>query len=537
MGEAAVLARRLVRLRAERDEGAAAIRTAVTDLWREPVPAPPALPVAGLAERLAAAVDGDVIRGDAGCYVRCEPPSLVLPLDRERLARLPAGARPDVPLVCLDTETTGLGSAAGTMAFLVGLGWWEGDRFRQVGLLLPDQSEEGVLLAALRAALPAEAWLVTYNGRSFDWPLLVTRFRLTGSSAPTHAGHIDLLPVVRRLFRHRLPDARLGTVEREMLGVRRGRDVEGWQIPDLYLRFLRGGPAAPLLDVVRHNEEDVRSLARLLAHLEGYADETGRRAAPPGDLAGLARAYRAAGRHEEALDCLDFAIEGLATAGPPPAPRWGSEALPWGARPWDRPLAHPPLGPAQLQVERARLLRRLGRHDAALAAWDGLARAGGPDVVHAWIELAKLAEHHRRDIAAALAAADGADRALARSRLAGRPVPRLEADLAHRRARLRRRLGSISRSDAAGRPTRRRRKGSRAVDAQPPDPARRSRAKAAWRAGGWTGWWGRPAGSQMISGQGPDHARGRRSGSRRSAVRSRRHRARRSPPPPPQRER
>ncbi len=154
VGEAAVLARRLARLRAERDEGAAAIRTAVTDLWREPVPAPPALPVAGLAERLAAAVDGDVIRGDAGCYVRCEPPSVVLPLDRERLARLPAGARPDVPLVCLDTETTGLGSAAGTMAFLVGLGWWEGDRFRQVGLLLPDQSEEGVLLAALRAALP-----------------------------------------------------------------------------------------------------------------------------------------------------------------------------------------------------------------------------------------------------------------------------------------------------------------------------------------------------------------------------------------------
>ena len=66
--------------------------------------------------------------------IRCEPMTVVLPLDREALARLPGQPPPDVPLVCLDTETTGLATAAGTMAFLVGLGWWEGDRFRQAQL-------------------------------------------------------------------------------------------------------------------------------------------------------------------------------------------------------------------------------------------------------------------------------------------------------------------------------------------------------------------------------------------------------------------
>lgn len=457
MTSAAVLERRLARLRAERDEGAVAIARSIQELRREPVPAAPSPPVAGLAERLAAAVDGEVVRSAAGVHVRCEPPSVSLPLDRERLAALPRGVPADRPFVCLDTETTGLDTAAGTMAFLVGLGWWEGERFRQVGLLLPDQSDEAALLAALAAALPADACLVTYNGRTFDWPLLVTRYRLARRPPPAHAAHLDLLPLVRRLFRHRLPDARLGTVERAVLGVRRGRDVEGWAIAELYLSFLRGGPATPLLDVVRHNEEDVRSLARLLAHLEAYTDPVRRTALPAGDLVGLGRAYRAAGRHEEAVACLEHAIAGLVDA-PPAGARWGSEALPWGSRPWDRPLAQSVARPAELRVEQARLLRRLARHDDARAVWTEVARQPGRTGAIGWIELAKHAEHRERDLAAALAAVEAAERQLGRARLVGRPVPRLEADLATRRARLLRRTARRARTaragtgDSAGRP-------------------------------------------------------------------------------------
>ena len=99
-----------------------------------------------LAERLAAAVDGEVVRHPRGAVVRCEVPARTIPVDRERLATLPGQPPPDAPLVCLDTETTGLATAAGTVAFLVGLGWWAGDSFRQVQLLLPDHGDERALL-------------------------------------------------------------------------------------------------------------------------------------------------------------------------------------------------------------------------------------------------------------------------------------------------------------------------------------------------------------------------------------------------------
>ena len=237
-----------------------------------------------LAVRLAAALDGEVVRSERGTYVRCETRARSIPLDRVRLARLPGQPPPDVPLVCLDTETTGLATAAGTVAFLVGLGWWEGVEFRQVQLLLPDHSDEPALLDALADLIPAASWLVTYNGRGFDWPLLVARYRLARRGAPVHAGHLDLLPLVRRLFRHRMIDARLRTAEANLLGLHRIGDVEGWEIPGRYLDFLRGASAAPIAEVVRHNDQDVRSLARLLVHVEqGYADPAARAGAPRGD--------------------------------------------------------------------------------------------------------------------------------------------------------------------------------------------------------------------------------------------------------------
>ncbi len=235
-----------------------------------------------LAERLAAAVDGEVVTSNLGLHVRVERPTVAIPIDRERLATLPGQPVAGAPLICLDTETTGLATAAGTVAFLVGLGWWEGDRFRQAQLLLPDHPEEGALLDEIARHIPPDAWLVTYNGRGFDWPLLVTRYRLARRAAPAHAGHLDLLPTVRRLFRHRMDDARLGTVERMLLGVRRHDDVDGWEIPGRYLGFLRGGPAQPLAAVVRHNDEDVRSLGRLLAVPRPRPRRSGRpRTGPP----------------------------------------------------------------------------------------------------------------------------------------------------------------------------------------------------------------------------------------------------------------
>ena len=451
---------------------------------------PAALPPPDLARRLAEAVDGEIVQTPEGTYVRCERPSRPLPVDRRALATLPGQPPPDVPLVCLDTETTGLATAAGTTAFLIGLGWWEGEAYRQVQLLLPDHGEERAMLAALEAAIRPDAWLVTYNGRGFDWPLLVTRFRLARRAPPIHGGHLDLLPIVRRLFRHRLPDARLRTAETQLLGLHRVGDVEGWEIPGHYLAFLRGGPVEPLVDVVRHNDQDVRSLGWLLAHLEGrLADPLRRTGVPPGDLAGLARAFARERRFGEALDCLDAAIDRADEMPSPPTStvaherravreRHLPEDEPWWSprRPADyggppRVIAGlgsgPPVAPVdrpwtteRIAIDRAHILRRLGRFDDALAAWQALSYGRGRIQVVATIESAKLLEHRLRDPHGAIAAVERGQAMADRRRAMGMPEPALEADLRRRRQRLMARIArrrtaervNLARADTRGVP-------------------------------------------------------------------------------------
>ena len=381
-------------------------------VWRDVGPVDPA----ALAKRLAQGLDGDAIETPRGWYVRRELRPVYLPVDRERLAGLPGMPSPSTPLLCLDTETTGLGSAAGTVAFLIGLSWWEGDRMRLLQLALPDHSEEGALLDALVAETPANAWLVTYNGRSFDWPLLDTRFRMNRRVAPALDGHLDLLLLVRRLFRHRLPDARLQTVERQLLRRHRAPDIPASEIPASYHSFLRGGPVGPIRVVARHNAEDVVTLGRILAHLErGYGIGEVRRWAPKGDLVRLARLFRHEGRVDEAVECLETAGEGI-DGGDPDV--------------------------AVATVELARLLRRAGRSVEAGIAWSRLVTAPGPLAALGWIELAKEREHRERNLAGAWAATDSALLALYRSRGHGQAALRrgLEADLSARRARLARRL-------------------------------------------------------------------------------------------------
>lgn len=435
-----------------------------------------------LAVRLAAALGADVTDSPLGAVVRRVVSPVAIPLDRARLARLPGQPPPGAPLVCLDTETTGLATAAGTLAFLVGLARWDGDEFRQTQLLLPDHADEPALLAEIDAWVTPETWLVTYNGRGFDWPLIEARFRLAGRPAPIHAGHLDLLPFVRRVFRHRMEDARLRTVEGELLGISRAGDVEGWEIPGIYLDVLRGGPVDALAGVVVHNEKDVRSLGLLLAHVERrFGERSARHVAPRGDLAGLARAYSREQRHGEALDCLDDALVAPAPVRDPfgrsPVasvlqreaasdardPWWAPRTRPnyGGAAPrggWRGPLANDrggPMGPGpavrswdaadrwtdeRVAAERARVLKRLGRWAEAAEAWQAATGAGDGLGAIAWIEVAKLRERHLEDPEGALTATRAAWRLLERARVLGRPHPRLEADLARRAQRLASRL-------------------------------------------------------------------------------------------------
>jgi uncharacterized protein YprB with RNaseH-like and TPR domain len=184
----------------------------------------------------------------------------------------------------LDTETTGLVGGSGTYAFLVGLAWWESGGLQVEQLFMRDFGEEHSLLLALDERLAERRVLVTFNGKSFDWPLLDTRFRMTRSIAPRiPAAHLDFLHPARQLWRPRLNSVRLSEIERHVLHVSPGSkldwtrdgDMNSGDIPEAYFSFVRGGFSAPLVPVFQHNQMDLRGLAALAGHiLDLVGDET-----------------------------------------------------------------------------------------------------------------------------------------------------------------------------------------------------------------------------------------------------------------------
>ena len=274
-----------------------------------------------------------------------------------------------------------------------------------------------------------------------------------------------------------MADARLRTAEAELLGLHRVGDVDGWEIPGRYLRFLGGAPATELAEVARHNDQDVRSLAWLLAHLEDGA----RRRRPSGrrrrraTWPGLARAFARERRLGEALACLEAAIDRPIAAPPerpeddratpPSAGRRTAVTRPADDEPWwsprrpadfgGAPAGVMELGPPRtaqfdrpwtterIAVERAHLLRRIGRHLDAVDAWSMLMAAGpgGP------LSSPRSSSPRSASIGCATGPArwsrlSTVSTPIERRRRLGRPEPALEADLQPpRRPRLRRRLG------------------------------------------------------------------------------------------------
>src|SRR6266550_4564460 len=169
----------------------------------------------------------------------------------------------------LDTETTGLAGGTGTYAFLIGLAWWDACGLQVEQFFMRDFAEEHSLLHELSHRIAERPVLVTFNGKSFDWPLLENRFTMTRSIAvPKLAAHLDLLHPARALWKPRLGSVRLVELERHVidaprLGWHRENDVASALIPQYYFDYLRGGPAEPLAGVVRHNQMDLRGLAAL----------------------------------------------------------------------------------------------------------------------------------------------------------------------------------------------------------------------------------------------------------------------------------
>ena len=271
-------------------------------------------------------------------------------------------------LAYFDIETTGLSGGTGTYIVLAGLGSFEADGFRVRQYFLGDVGHERAMLAVLADDIARFEGIVTYNGRAFDVPCLEARLTLARLPSPCDAlAHLDLLMAVRRLYRHRMPGCRLSDAERRLLRIERIDDIPGSMIPGLYFDYARAGRVGPLRAVFRHNAEDVLSLAGILARLARLlAAET----LDPEDAVAVARWWERTGDEPRAMALYRDALPWLT----------GGDDWPWAA------------------ARHARLCRRAGLRDEAVALWSSLWREG--DAV-AGLELAKHHEHHARDFAAA----------------------------------------------------------------------------------------------------------------------------------------
>jgi uncharacterized protein YprB with RNaseH-like and TPR domain len=298
----------------------------------------------------------------------------------------------------LDTETTGLGGGTGTYAFLVGLAWWDAGGLQAEQLFMRDFAEEHSILHELAARLAERPVLITFNGKSFDWPLLENRFTLTRAiPTPRLAAHLDLLHPARALWTLRLGSVRLVELERHVLDARRlgwhrEDDVVSAMIPEHYFDYLRGGPVGPLAAVVRHNQMDLRGLAALFGKVDMLLASENRRdrEVESLDLFGLARFLERRGdsgrAHTACAQALDL-------------------GLPAEFRP-------------QARRRLALLAKRRGDHENAALLWRELAdesTSSARDSIDAYEQLAIYHEHRLKDFASA---AEFAHLALARLRRA-----------------------------------------------------------------------------------------------------------------------
>jgi uncharacterized protein YprB with RNaseH-like and TPR domain len=219
------------------------------------------------------------------------------------LKNMGAGER----LVFLDLETTGLSGGTGTYAFLCGLGTTCGQYFKVAQFFLKSPAHEAAWLAAIDDHIPRGATLVTYNGKTFDAPMLITRHILSRMRPHWESSpHIDLLHFSRKFYRGYLESCSLGSVEKNALGVRRAKeDVPGYLIPEMYLRYLHTGDAAPLRGIFYHNELDISSLALLYRRVSdalGGRSGRGREFLRAGDI------WNAMGKAGEAARLWEIAL-------------------------------------------------------------------------------------------------------------------------------------------------------------------------------------------------------------------------------------
>lgn len=278
-------------------------------------------------------------------------------------------------LVFLDTETTGLNGGAGTVAFEIGLGFIDerGMVIRQY--VMRDYSEEAAMMAEIASLIRRFDTIVSFNGKSFDLPLLesrmvMARIRLQLTKMP----HLDLLHAARRVYKLRLRRCNLASLEEAVLGQTREDDLPGSLVPQRYFDYVKTKEFALLEDVLRHNLDDVRSLACLTGHLCSVFRKP-EQLEHPEDVLGVGRTLLRTGNTERARRCF-------------------------------RILRHSSMS-SQAHMYLASSYKKEKDWENTISICQGMI-ASGAGGVWPYIELAKYYEHIIKDIPRALSCANGA---------------------------------------------------------------------------------------------------------------------------------
>ncbi len=329
-----------------------------------------------------------------------------LPARDEELEKInPAGS------LFVDIETTGLGGGSGTWAFLIGAGWFEPSCFKLRQYFLRRLPEEKAMIHHFTRTASPFLSLVTFNGKTFDLPIIWNRQILTGAPGLTEPRfHVDLLHCSRRLYAARLSSCSLKSLEESLLAIHRRGDIPGEEIPAVYFDYLRRGDTSRLKTVFEHNVIDVLSMVALLCRIIKTVEQT--QIDHPADYLSLGNLYRETGRVDKAVECFEDAINGGGAAAV--KARW------------------------QLSL----IYKQQHRWEEAVGEWEKIIDRR-PALIGPYLELAKFYEHRCRNLPAALDLTETAlvlaDRR-GYNRLTGpQGIPALQ----HRKKRLQRKLGLL----------------------------------------------------------------------------------------------
>jgi len=316
-------------------------------------------------------------------------------------------------LLFIDAETTGLAGGAGTVAFLVGVGFFSGDYFKVRQYFMRDYDEEPAMLAELDKLFRQYKGFVSFNGKAFDINLLNDRF-ISNRMRPSFAQmpNIDLLFPSRKVWGLKLESCSLSSLEENILGEPRYNDIPGALIPSVYFQYLEDRDAGEMVRVIEHNRLDIMSMVSLLIKLSFMLMSPGANTDGEYEMFGVGKIFEAQGNVEGLKDCFE------ACAGS------GSYLI-----------------KAQAVKRLTRVYKREGSYEKALMHWKSLDEEGAGFEIFHQVEMAKYYEHKAKDIKTALIIVD---KALGKCLSAGLTGGRQVEELKKRRERLLRKLQRIA---------------------------------------------------------------------------------------------